>query len=469
MIARIGNIGVVTLALMLAACGSDAGLASTTSTTSATSTPDDIEIAASVASTMARSASTEPTWLFALTSVVAACSDSESSSSATSAVATPETVPSTSTVPATTGVTTTDAPVTTTATAPTTTLAPPIIYRWSTPGPMAVDLQFSGASPPSLIVAGDDGRYVEIRLAGIPEGVGGSGLPWDGSATSARTAGPLEVDGAPFVIESLHSGFMATVAVTTDGQLVAISSYEPTFTAISHPGRVTDVAMRLGPRSGSIAPSGGERLLLGLWAAGYDQIDGQDVPVVWQTSGLDALDGEISGVQSSTVVVTGSAGATGPVLVGVDDANMAPASGTARVFALLSETDGSSRLWVVQDADRGMPGRTELRFRDPTAIEVSGDGVWIGDADGLHYVDLAEPKLRSTTLWETPVRVIHLTPGDGLLALDADGRVIRPTGEPPEVVWEDPAATDFTVAFGQLVILHRAENEIVVLDPTVLV
>ena len=54
-----------------------------------------------------------------------------------------------------------------------------------------------------------------------------------------------------------------------------------------------------------------------------------------------------------------------------------------------------------------------------------------------------EPKLRSTTLWETPVRVIHLTPGDGLLALDADGRVIRPTGEPPEVVWENPAATDF--------------------------
>ena len=171
-------------------------------------------------------------------------------------------------------------------------------------------------------MAGDDGRYVEIRLAGIPEGVGGSGLPWDGSATSARTAGPLEVDGAPFVIESLHSGFMATVAVTTDGQLVAISSYEPTFTAISHRGRVTDVAMRLGPRSGSIAPSGGERLLLGLWAAGYDQIDGQDVPVVWQTSGLDALDGEISGVQSSTVVVTGSAGATGPVLVGVDDADV---------------------------------------------------------------------------------------------------------------------------------------------------
>jgi D-alanyl-D-alanine carboxypeptidase len=61
MIARIGNIGVVTLALMLAACGSDADLASTTSTTSATSTPDGIEIATSVASTMAPSASTEPT------------------------------------------------------------------------------------------------------------------------------------------------------------------------------------------------------------------------------------------------------------------------------------------------------------------------------------------------------------------------------------------------------------------------
>ncbi len=277
----------------------------------------------------------------------------------------------------------------------------------------------------------------------------------------------MELAGTPLVVESLHSGFMATVAVTTEGQLAAIAPYGPTLTSIPHPGRVTDVAMRLGPWSGSRSYAG-QRLVLGLWAAGYDQMGGQEVPAVWQTTGLDVLDGDISGVPSSAVVVTGSAGATGPVLVGVDDANMAPASGTARVFALLPETDGSSRLWVVQDADHGGSGPTELRFRDPTAIEVSGDGMWIGDANGLHYVDLAEPKLRSTTLWETPVRVIHLTPGDGLFALDADGRVIRPTGEPPEVVWEDPAATDFTVAFGQLVILHRAENEIVVLDPTVL-
>jgi hypothetical protein len=260
---------------------------------------------------------------------------------------------------------------------------------------------------------------------------------------------------------------MATVAVTTEGQLVAIPPYGPTFTAIPHPGRVTDVAMRLGPRSGSIAPWGGERLLLGLWAAGYDQIDGQDVPAVWQTTGLDAIDGDISGVPSSAVIVTGSAGATGPVLVDAEHVNLARPSGTPRVFALLPETDGSSRLWVAQDVDHGESGPTELRFRDPTALEVSGDGIWIGDADGLHYVNLAEPKLKSTTLWETPVRAIHLTPSDGLFALDAGGRVIRPTSEPPEVVWEDPAATDFTVAFGQLVILHRAENEIVVLDPTV--
>jgi D-alanyl-D-alanine carboxypeptidase len=59
MIARTGNIGVVTLVLMLAAaCGSDAGMASTTSTTSATSAPEGIETTASVASTIVPPAST---------------------------------------------------------------------------------------------------------------------------------------------------------------------------------------------------------------------------------------------------------------------------------------------------------------------------------------------------------------------------------------------------------------------------
>ena len=62
MIARTGNVGVVTLLLVLAAaCSSDAGLASTTSITSATSTPGGIDTTASVESTMAPPASTEPT------------------------------------------------------------------------------------------------------------------------------------------------------------------------------------------------------------------------------------------------------------------------------------------------------------------------------------------------------------------------------------------------------------------------
>ena len=46
--------------------------------------------------------------------------------------------------------------------------------------------------------------------------------------------------------------------------------------------------------------------------------------------------------------------------------------------------------------------------------------------------------------------------------------MIRTAGETPEVVWEDRAATDLTVVFGQLVILHGAENEVMVLDPNVL-
>lgn len=62
MIARTGNVGVVTLVLMLAtACGSDAGLGSTTSTPATTSTPGGPETTASVEPTMPPPASTEPT------------------------------------------------------------------------------------------------------------------------------------------------------------------------------------------------------------------------------------------------------------------------------------------------------------------------------------------------------------------------------------------------------------------------
>ncbi len=61
MIAWTGNVGVVTLVLVLAAaCGSDPDLARTTSTTSATSTPGGSETTSSVASTMAAPAPTEP-------------------------------------------------------------------------------------------------------------------------------------------------------------------------------------------------------------------------------------------------------------------------------------------------------------------------------------------------------------------------------------------------------------------------
>ena len=409
-------------------------------------------------------------WLFVLASALAACSASGGTSSATSVAGTTTTAPSASTVPATPRGTTTAVPVTTPTT--TTTLPPPVIYRRSTRAPMAVDLQFSGAAPPSLIVASDGGRAVEVRMVGIPAGFGGTGLSWDDAARSARTVAPLEIDGTPFVIESLHSGFMATVAVTTEGRLAAIGTYGPTISAIPHPGRVTDVAMMLGPGSGSIAPSGGQRLVLGLWAAGFDQVDGREVAVVWETSGLEALDGEITGIPSTAVVVTGSAGAKGPVLVGVADANQGPGSAPARVFALLPEADGSSRLWVVQDA--GLVGPTQLRFRDPTALEVTGDAVWIGDSDGLHRVGLAEPKDSTTTLWPVPVRVIRREASGSdrspfeVIALDEDGHVIRTAGETPEVVWEDRAATDLTVVFGQLVILHGAENEVMVLDPNVL-
>jgi CubicO group peptidase (beta-lactamase class C family) len=61
MITRTGSVIVVTLALALAACGSDAGPASTTSTTAATSTPSGTETTAPVESTVASPASAEPT------------------------------------------------------------------------------------------------------------------------------------------------------------------------------------------------------------------------------------------------------------------------------------------------------------------------------------------------------------------------------------------------------------------------
>jgi len=404
-------------------------------------------------------------WLFVLTSALAGCSDSGGSSSATSAVATAGSVPSTTALPVTTGIS-----------APTTTLAPPMIYRWSTPDPMAVGLQFSGGGPPSLIVASEGGHSVEIHGVGIPAGSVGSGSDWSWDRAAElfpMRAAPVEIDGTPIVIESLHFDTMATVAVTTMGGLAEIG-LGPEFAEIPHPGRVTDVAMKLGSQRPQVASSGElARPTTGLWAAGYDGPDGQQVPTVWQTTGLWALDGEIAGVASTTVVATGSTGATGPVLVGVDNGYQLNA---ARVFALLPDPDGSSRLWIVQDDDHGTPGPTELRFRDPTTIEVTGDAVWIGDADGLHRVGLAEPKLLSTTLWETPVRrLVRLDSSSGsnrppfeVIVLDADGCVIRTAGEPPEVVWEDRAATDLTTVLDQLVILHRAENEVMVLDPNLL-
>ena len=61
MIARTGNVSVVTLVLVLAAaCGSDAGPASTTSTTPATSTTGGVDTTAPVEATLAPPASTQP-------------------------------------------------------------------------------------------------------------------------------------------------------------------------------------------------------------------------------------------------------------------------------------------------------------------------------------------------------------------------------------------------------------------------
>jgi hypothetical protein len=129
-------------------------------------------------------------------------------------------------------------------------------------------------------------------------------------------------------------------------------------------------------------------------------------------------------------------------------------------MALLPEPDGSSRLWVVQDPEGGPAGPTVLRFRDPTGIEVTADAVWVGDADGLHRVDLAMQQPVSTTVWSTPIRSLH----DGF-ALDDAGYVIGPGDGQPAVIQEDPAATEFAVVAGQLVLLHQHEGEAVVVDP----
>lgn len=351
----------------------------------------------------------------------------------------PENDPTTTPVPTTEGATTTT-PVTAPTNEPT-----PTTERWVVESPGAIDMQPHAGSPPALMLVTDDGSTVTVR----------NPSQWD----VTRQIRPTDENGTPLVIDSLRSTLFLTIAISADGRVVQVDPWHGTSALWQHPGEVTDVSPANPATSGSSWP-------LAFWSVGFDQVDGQRIPVVWYNTGPVADDqGSVTGVPTATVVGTGEPGGTvRPLITG--DASVA--------YVLLPEPDGTSRLWIVQQGDLGSQG-TDVTFREPTAMVIGGDGaLWVADADGLHVVDVEASTMAVRTVSETPIRSLlpnHNDPDHAVLILDDNGVVasVAGSGEAVEHYRDDAATAMLAYPFGpngrpQLFLVHGNADEVVIVD-----
>jgi hypothetical protein len=333
--------------------------------------------------------------------------------------------------------------------APNTIAPPPIETRWAVASPGEIDLQFHAGSPPALLLVADGGRTIMVRAAG----------DWAPDGTFDDVITPTDTKGGPLTIIALRSTVFLTIAVTSDGQLVQVDPWHKSAAVLPHPGAVTDVALT----GLLITPP----IPQPFWAVGFDQVDGLRRPVVWYDTGLVSDDqGTASGSATATRVVTGEAGGDGRPLV---------AGNSSAAFALLPEPDGMSRLWTLQTNSGATAQSTDLRFRDPTAVEMGGDGaLWIADGDGLQVVDVLASPLKVRTVSNTPVRALNWMSaqfGFAVLVLDATGAVtaVNSSGATYEYHHDD-AATDLAAMFWsgdpdvtpQLFLVHGHADEVIV-------
>ncbi|MGE5211119.1 MAG: hypothetical protein ACM3MM_07620 [Acidobacteriota bacterium] len=333
-------------------------------------------------------------------------------------------------------------PTTTPATAPANDRNP-TSTTWSVASPSSIDMQPHAGSPPAMMLVTDNGTTVTVRN------------PWQPDVTTSIR--PTDDNGTPLVVDSLRSTLFLTIAVTDGGRIVQVDPWHGSSTLWSHPGEVTDVSPNVGARSG---------FPLMFWSAGFDVIDGQRTPVVWYNTGPVANDqGTVTGVPTATAVAAGDpGGTTAPLITGNDTV----------AYALLPEPDGTSRLWIVQPNGLNTQ-RTDLGFREPTAMAIGGDrNLWVADADGLHVVQLETPDMSAQTVWDTPIRSLWPNFNDldhAVLVLDDNGVVASLAGSGDAIEhYRDEAATAMLAhPFGldgqpQLVLVHGDGDEVLIVD-----
>jgi len=303
-----------------------------------------------------------------------------------------------------------------------------------------------------MMLVTDDGSTVTVRN------------PWRWDVTTQIR--PTDENGTPLVIDSLRSALFLTIAISTDGRVVQVDPWHETATLWPHPGEVTDVSPYVADRSG---------FPLMFWSVGFHEIDGQRTPVVWYNTGPVANDqGTVTGAPTATVVAVGTPGGMTPPLVTGNE---------TFAYALLPEPDGSSRLLglrcvAISPGECPPDGlgsqRTDLTFREPTAMVIGGDrNLWVTDADGLHVVELETPNMSVRTVWDTPVRSLWPNFNDqdhAVLVLDDNGVVASLAGSGDVVEhYRDEAATAmlaYPFAFDgkQLFLVHGDDNGVMIVD-----